>query len=45
MYGKSGIIDQFNALGFLENITISDYKKTEDGYTFTLVADVVLHHV
>lgn len=45
MYGKWGIVDQFNALEFLQDISISDYEKTEDGYTFTLVAQVVLQNV
>ncbi len=45
MYGKGGIVDQFNALEFLKDISITDYKKAEDGYTFTLVAQVVLQNV
>ncbi len=44
MYGKGGIIDQFNALEFLKNISIPDYKKTDDGFTFSLVADVVIQN-
>lgn len=45
VYMKSWIIDKFNELWFLKNINITDYKKTEDGYAFTLVADVVLQNV
>lgn len=44
MYGKWGVIDQFNALDFLKDISITDYKKTTDGYAFTLVAKVVLQN-
>lgn len=44
MYGKGWIIDQFNWLEFLKNISIPDYKKTEDGFTFSLVADVILQN-
>ncbi len=45
MYGKWGIVDQFNALEFLKEISITEYNKTDDGYTFTLVAQVVLQNV
>ena len=45
VYGKWWVIDQFNELEFLKTISIPDYKKTDDGYTFSLVADVVLQNV
>jgi hypothetical protein len=38
------VVDQFNALDFLQDISITDYKKSNDGYAFTLVAKVVLQN-
>jgi hypothetical protein len=44
IYGKWWVIDQFNALDFLQDISITDYKRSNDGYAFTLVAKVVLQN-
>ncbi len=45
VYGKGGVVDQFNALEFVKNIKISQYTKSEDGYIFTLTADILLNNV
>jgi hypothetical protein len=40
---KPALIDKFEQLGFLENISIKTYKKAEDAlwYDFVLTADVI----
>jgi hypothetical protein len=45
VYGTNGVVDQFNALDFLEDIKITEYNKSEDGFTFSLSAKVILQHV
>lgn len=45
VYGSWGVVDKFNALDFAKNITITDYKKTDYGYAFSLIAQILLDHV
>jgi subtilase family serine protease len=44
IYGTNGVVDQFNALDFLEDIKITEYHKSVDGFTFSLSAKVILQH-
>lgn len=45
MYGSWGVIDKFNPLDFIDDITITDYKKIDNGYSFDLVAQILLENV
>lgn len=45
VYGKGGVIDMFNDLEFLKEITIPSYQKSEDWFTFSLAAQVLLKNV
>jgi hypothetical protein len=45
VYGSWWVIDTFNALEFLDEITIPSYKKTEEWFTFSLTAKVLLKNV
>lgn len=45
VYWSGWVVDKFNALEFINDITITDYKKTDYGYAFSLVAQIVLDNV
>lgn len=45
VYWKWWVVDMFNDLEFLSEITIPSYKKTEDWFTFSLAAKVLLKNV
>ena len=45
VYWKWWVIDMFNDLEFLSEITIPSYKKSEDWFTFSLAAKVLLKNV
>lgn len=45
IYWSGWIVDTFNGLDFIDEITITDYKKTEYGYSFSLVAQILLENV
>ena len=45
VYWSGWVVDKFNALEFIKDITITDYKKTDYGFAFSLVAQIVLDNV
>lgn len=45
VYWKWWVIDMFNDLEFLSEITIPSYKKSDDWFTFSLTAKVLLKNV
>ena len=45
VYWKWWVIDMFNDLEFLSEITIPSYKKSDDWFTFSLAAKVLLKNV
>ena len=45
VYWKWGVIDMFNDLEFLSEITIPSYKKSDDWFNFSLAAKVLLKNV
>ncbi len=42
IYANNGVIDQFTSLEFITNVTIKDYQKEDNGFEFTLTADISL---
>ncbi len=45
VYWSGWVVDKFNSLEFIKDITITDYKKTDYGFAFSLVAQIVLDNV
>ena len=45
VYGKWWVVDMFNELEFLDEITVPTYQKSEDGFVFSLAAKVLLNNV
>lgn len=42
IYATNGVIDQFTVLDFIQNVTIKDYQKDDNLFSFTLTADISL---